>query len=177
MYVRWPLTADATVDTTFVPTTFLADDESLRKFNVVGPGVELKVLGFPLGNPSNEIGFPILRTGVIASYPLLPTLSNRTFLLDFRVFQGNSGGPVYFSQPVIHGGSYMCCPPQFVMGLVSQEALLSQPYAQLQLQLGQIIHASVIKATIDLLPAPETNEANEGAALVELSPAQGIQQP
>jgi hypothetical protein len=177
MYVKWPLVSARTVDTTFAPTTLLADDELLKKVNAIGPGVELKVLGYPLGNPGNEIGFSILRTGVIASYPLLPTLNTRTFLLDFRVFQGNSGGPVYFSQPIIRGSGFSCCPPQFIMGLVSQEALMSQPYSQLQLQLGQIVHASVIRATIDLLPAPETNEAAEGESPVELTPPQDGARP
>src|ERR1035437_4602413 len=82
---------------TLVPTSFLADDEVLRKTGVV-PGVDLNILGFPLGTTSNDAGFPILRTGVISSSPLLPTASTKSFLVDFRVFKGNSGGPVYYSR-------------------------------------------------------------------------------
>jgi hypothetical protein len=167
MYVRWPLPVRIVL-----PTTMLAGDEMLQKDEVV-PGVELKILGYPLGATSNDAGFPILRTGVIASYPLLPTASTQTFLLDFRVFKGNSGGPVYFAQPVVKGGSTVaCCPPQFIMGLVSREKSLTMPYAELQLSIGEIIHASVIKATIESLPAPETSESKALMVPVELLPNQ-----
>jgi Trypsin-like peptidase domain len=167
MYVNWP----SMVPVSVVPTNILADDDMLKKTDVV-PGVELKILGYPLGSPSNDAGFPILRTGVIASYPLLPTSGTKTFLLDFRVFKGNSGGPVYFSQPVVKGSAYMCCPPQFIMGLVSKEKSLDMPYSQLQLSLGEIIHASIIKAAIELLPAPETHDADAIAVPIELLPTQ-----
>jgi hypothetical protein len=76
MYVRFPLALAAAV-----PTSLLADDEALRKTGVV-PGVDLNILGFPLGTTSNDAGFPILRTGVISSYPLLPTAFTKSFLVD-----------------------------------------------------------------------------------------------
>ena len=80
----------------------LATDQDLEKYEMT-PGVNLKCLGFPLGKESNSAGFAILRTGDIASYPLLPTAQTKTFLMDFRVFKGNSGGPVYFAQPQYRG--------------------------------------------------------------------------
>jgi hypothetical protein len=152
MYVKWPLPTPY-----IIAISALADDESLKKTGV-GPGAELNVLGYPLGAMSNDAAFPILRTGVIASYPLLPTSSTKTFLLDFRVFKGNSGGPVYYSPSVPRGSAFLCCPPEFIMGLVSQEKSLDMPYSQLQLSLGEIIHAGAIKAAIESLPAPETAE-------------------
>ena len=117
-----------------------------------------------LGVSSNAARFPVLRSGRIASYPLLPTERTKTFLLDFRVFKGNSGGPVYFVeryrlQPGTLGGytNY-----HFIMGLVSQEVLYTEqafgPYSQesrqTQLGLASIVHASLIKQTIELLPPP-----------------------
>ena len=164
MYVSWPVPLPGVV-----PTSFLADDELLRKEHV-GPGVELNVLGYPLGNPGNAAFFPILRTGVVASYPLTPTADTETFLMDFRIFKGNSGGPVYYSRPIPPGSAVMCCPPQFVMGLVSQEAFVDMPYSQLQLSLGQIVHASLIKAAIDLLPQPEAPEADGQSVAITLAP-------
>jgi hypothetical protein len=171
MYVKWPLPPQEPLP----DTGLLVDDEQLKKFGV-GTGVELKDLGFPLGNAGNDAGFPILRTGVIASYPLLPTANTKTFLFDFRVFKGNSGGPVYFSEPVVKGSAYMCCPPQFIMGLVSEERILPVSSADLYetrvtqypLSLGVVVHASLIKATIELLPAPETPESNSMTVPVEL---------
>lgn len=43
--------------------------------------------------------------------------------MDFRVFKGNSGGPVYFSQPQYIGSVSFGGQAQFIMGLISQEAL------------------------------------------------------
>jgi len=140
-----------------VPTTLLADDTTLTNADA-GPGIELKVLGYPLGM-MNGSEFPILRTGMIASYPLLPTASTRTFLLDFKVFKGNSGGPVYYSPREMKGSGEMCCPPRFIMGLVSQEASVNQAYSQLQLSLGIIVHASLIKSSIEMLPSQDVPES------------------
>jgi hypothetical protein len=171
MYVKLPLPLMSMTTTTMASTDMLASDELLRKSDV-GPGVELKILGFPMGNWSNEEGFPILRTGIIASYPILPTATTKSFLVDFRVFKGNSGGPVYFSQPVVKGATVVCCPPQFIMGLVSQEKLWDEPYSQVQLSLGVIVHASIIKSTVEMLPAPETPESDAMAIPLEPLPPQ-----
>lgn len=145
----------------------LATDEMLQKYEIT-PGVELKCLGYPLGDESNTAGFPILRTGNIASYPLLPTAQTKTFLFDFRVFKGNSGGPVYFSQPQFRGTVKFGGRAQFIIGLVIDEHLLVEPYGQYQLSLGVVVHASLVRRTIDLLPAPETPEAT--SMTVELTP-------
>ncbi len=143
-----------------ISSDMLADDKMLTDYDVK-PGDELRCLGYPLGVASNDAGFPVLRSGRIASYPLLPTESTKTFLLDFRVFKGNSGGPVYFVElmrpkpPAFEFMSY-----HFVMGLVSDEVLFTEqsggPYSsqmhQTQLGLAKVVHASLIKQTIDMLP-------------------------
>jgi hypothetical protein len=159
MYIEFPTDVSMNVVT---PLMF-ADDEMLTTYGVT-PGTELRCLGYPLGNASNEALFPILRSGRISSYPLLPTETTRTFLLDFRVFKGNSGGPVYFVErmrPNPKGiGMYMNF--HFIMGLVSEEKLYSEitsgPYSQevrqTQLGLAVIVHASIIKQTIEMLPTP-----------------------
>src|SRR6202020_583083 len=51
----------------FLPTQFLADDATLEHLEV-HPGDELFCLGFPLAIDFN--GFPVLRTGTLASYPI-----------------------------------------------------------------------------------------------------------
>lgn len=165
-----PFTGAATTD-------MLASDELIESFSIA-PGSELKCLGYPLGQESNPAGFAILRAGVVASYPLVPTSLTKTFLMDFRVFKGNSGGPVYFSAPVVMGGgSTMGRGPQLIMGLVSQEAVFelqhNDPYErsikELQLFLGVVIHASIIKAAIEALPRPESPAAAN--AFVRMTPA------
>lgn len=138
-------------------TDMLADDEMMEKYEI-HPGDELKCLGYPFGLESDNAGFPVLRSGKIASYPLLPTASTKTFLLDFRVFQGNSGGPVYFEERnrTYGGSTRIGNHVQFLVGLISGEKELNLPYSQLQLGLAEVVHASLIKEAINSLPSPET---------------------
>lgn len=148
-----------------LPTGLLADDDMLSKFQI-HPGDELECLGYPLGLASNDVGFPILRSGKIASYPLLPTSTTKSFLFDFRVFKGNSGGPVYFvANSRSYGGMiHLDETVHFILGLVSEEKIVpqvtigvyEQEVRQLQLGLAVVIHSSLIKQTIDMLPAPDT---------------------
>ncbi len=92
MYIDVP---DNVITSVLLSTDILIDDEALRHFEV-HPGDQLFSLGLPFGAEANEAGIPILRSGRIASYPLLPSREVKTFLFDFAVFSGDSGGPVYF---------------------------------------------------------------------------------
>ena len=85
------------IDIDPITTRLLADYDVFTKFEI-HPGDELFCLGFPLAQGSNDAGFPILRSGKIASFPVIPAKIVKTFLFDFEVFSGNSGGPVYFAQ-------------------------------------------------------------------------------
>ena len=141
----------------------LADDKMLTDYEIK-PGDELRCLGYPLGVKSNGAGFPVLRSGRIASYPLLPTDKTKSFLLDLRAFKGNSGGPVFFVERyrLVPGKFGQYTNYHFIMGLVSQEVLFteqsvgqySQENRQTQLGLAIVIHASLIKKTIEMLPPP-----------------------
>jgi hypothetical protein len=156
MRVRVPETAHVVL----ALTDLLATDETLRQL-AVGPGEELLVLGFPLGAESSSAGFPILRSGRIASYPLLPTKDVKTFLMDFQVFKGNSGGPVFLmasarqSAGGLSLGRFLS-----VFGLVSQEQEVKERIQSLteiterthRLALAVVVHAQFIRETIDALP-------------------------
>ena len=78
-----------------VNVDWLAGDASFQNLDLQ-PGDELSCLGFPFGLESNEAGFPILRSGKIASFPVYPTKVAPRLLLDIRIFGGNSGGPVFY---------------------------------------------------------------------------------
>lgn len=123
MYVTLPTAAVQGL----IPTTVLAEDKDIVELGI-HPGDELKALGFPLGLASNDIGFPILRSGQIASYPLLPTKETLTFLFDFRIFDGNSGGPVYLvdSNKTYGGGTHLGATNFLIMGLVTSEVRITQ---------------------------------------------------
>jgi hypothetical protein len=112
----------------------------------------MMALGFPLGLSANQAGFPILRAGRIASYPLAPSAAFPTFLLDFSVFPGNSGGPVFMSdqahrRPGAEGASQDV---EFIAGLLTQQVELNKE----RLEIGIVTHAEYIRETIALLTDP-----------------------
>ncbi|MBI1748108.1 MAG: trypsin-like peptidase domain-containing protein [Acidobacteria bacterium] len=158
MYITVP---DGLIETV-ITTDVFADDQILTRFEV-HPGDELLCLGYPLGAEANPAGFPILRSGKISSFPILPTRETKSLLYDFRIFPGNSGGPVYLvGENRIYGGSTNIGKVHFLVGLISKEKLLVQETSQLyekrqqmySLGLAEVIHASLIKETIYLLPQP-----------------------
>lgn len=157
MYVKLPQEADVQL----LPMSLLASEQQLGEYEI-HPGDVLSCLGFPYGAEANEAGFPILRSGQIASYPLIPTSKVQTFLLDFRVFGGNSGGPVYFvaSNRSYGGATRLGETIQLLVGLVSQEKLIEEEIKSLTetrlakhaLSLAVIVHAALIREAIELLP-------------------------
>jgi len=155
MYVTLP----SSVKINLLSTTMLVTDETYKKIEI-HPGDEFMCLGYPLGQESNEYGFPILRKGILSSYPLVPMKTTKQFLLDVQIFKGNSGGPVYFVQSGRTYGTGMHLETwQFIAGLVSEERLnitkTNTAYkvsveAQ-QLGLAVIVPAIFISETIDKL--------------------------
>ena len=93
--MRFNVPKDALPSTPLLDTTFLAGDDVFAERDI-HPGDELMCLGFPLSLESNEAGFPILRSGRIASYPVHPSRLAKSFYYDIAVYGGNSGGPVFF---------------------------------------------------------------------------------
>jgi S1-C subfamily serine protease len=126
----------------------LATDQMMMQYEV-HPGDELLALGFPFGLAANDAGFPILRSGKIASYPLVPAKKYPTFLYDFQVYEGNSGGPVYYTGLRTFGGR-AAQPVNFIAGLVSQHAAIDGQ----RLQLAAVVPAQFIREAIDSLPEP-----------------------
>ncbi|MCX6899915.1 MAG: serine protease [Verrucomicrobia bacterium] len=157
MRVALPKNADLKL----VSTQLLATDELLERYRI-GPGEELMVLGYPRATEANAAGFPILRSGRIAGYPLTPTAKTKTFPLDFQVFQGNSGGPVFLYAPNrAYDEKGRPRTVQCVMGLVSNEkAILEKTKApngetttkKQSLGIGGIVHASFIREVLNRLP-------------------------
>lgn len=156
MNVKLPL-INTNVDLRFISTDLLADDKYYSDFQI-HPGDEMYCLGFPMGAEANQAGFPVLRSGRMASFPLTPMVTYPTFLLDFKVYKGNSGGPVYFADTnrIVRGNISTV---RFIAGLVSQEFNVTEKiqsqYEKTEktypLSLAVIIHASHIKDTINQL--------------------------
>lgn len=150
-------------DILLASSDLLVTDNILEKYEIY-PGRELKVVGFPFGLESNELGFPVLRSGNIASFPITPSLELKTFLMDFKVFGGNSGGPVYFHDPDWHkrrsGAITAPVEVQMLIGLVSKQKIITEKVNSYMEEvtrnhptdLAEIVHAALIKETIEQLP-------------------------
>jgi hypothetical protein len=98
--------------------SLLATEDDMKKY-WVHPGDEVFFLGYPLGITSPTGLFPILRSGFIASYPFIPLLKNPFVYLDGPVFEGNSGGPVYFELTASSWNGRAVNQNGLILGLVS----------------------------------------------------------
>jgi hypothetical protein len=133
-----------------IPLAWLAKDDTFSEYKL-GPGDEMMALGFPRGLSANPAGFPILRSGRVASYPLAPATAFPTFLMDFSVFPGNSGGPVFMAEGARRRpGAIESQEVQFIAGILTQQVELSGE----RLEIGIVTHARYIRETICLLDRP-----------------------
>jgi S1-C subfamily serine protease len=157
-----------------IPLSWLADDTTFDRY-AIGAGDEMIALGFPEGLASNKAGFPILRVGRLASYPLSPVKEFPTFLLDFRVFAGNSGGPVFTTVGLRRGPQATAeDPPQLVTGVLTQQTTVDDQ----RLEIGIVTHAAFVREAIALLdqpravpqPAPAPPDPRAGATPTRAPP-------
>lgn len=143
-------------DLALISTELLATDDALKQHEV-HPGREMTFLGYPHREEASEAGFPILRMGPLASYPLLPTQKTKTYYVNANIFSGDSGGPVYTSLAdtgdestdkvpmitgVIHG-------QRFVHNTVKGDYITVKTHHQFGLAI--VVHASFIIETIGLM--------------------------
>lgn len=166
MYISIPKDADVVL----IPYTWFATDDKFHKYEI-HPGDHLFCLGYPIGQASNSAGFPIQRSGTIASYPLTPMKETKTFLFDFEVYKGNSGGPVFLVDQnryyggVFHGGETIRLP----VGLLAQERNIVEPITSMYekefrvhpLKIGVVIHGIFIREAVESLPDLE-KKPNKG---------------
>jgi len=153
--VLW-VTPPKNSDLSNLSTDLLASDTLLKKHKV-HPGDLVSVLGYPHRIESNNAGFPILRHGSIATFPLYPTAKTRTFFLSGNIFEGDSGGPVSLSKPSSTEPNKE--EVRLILGLVSAQQFIDEDVKLIygtskirhRLGLAIIIHASLINETIDLL--------------------------
>lgn len=147
-----PVTVPPEVAQAAIPVSWFADAGAFAREDVEA-GDPVEVLGYPAGYAADGRGFPILRLGHLASYPLTPETEG-TFLVDFPVVSGNSGGPVFTSRrigrrpPLI--GAEGPQPDEFIAGIVAQQIM---PGGQ-SIALGLAVHAVYVRQTLQLLDQP-----------------------
>ncbi|HLP78520.1 MAG TPA: serine protease [Candidatus Paceibacterota bacterium] len=158
----------------WIASEFLAGDEVFREREIT-VGDELMCLGYPLGLESSSSGFPILRSGRIASFPIAPSTVAKTFLFDIPIYGGNSGGPVFFDyrKRRIPGEDSMKWTDSVgIAGIISQDVsqvVKMEGYFETitrrdPLGLAIVIPAEFIKQTVsDLVKQQEPNVQSDGA--------------
>jgi S1-C subfamily serine protease len=152
-----PVSVPPEVAQAAIPVSWFADAGTLAREEVEA-GDPVEVLGYPAGYAADNRGFPILRLGHLASYPLTPETEG-TFLIDSPVVSGNSGGPVFTSRrigrrpPVV--GAEGPQPDEFIAGVIAQQiAPGGQP-----IELGLAVHAVYVRQTLQLLDQPAAEPA------------------
>lgn len=142
-----------------VSTEVLASDDLLRKYEV-HPGHTATCLGYPHRVEANEAGFPILRAGAIASYPLVPSATNRQFMLSANTFEGDSGGPIYLAEQGRSASDSKPAEIRLILGLMHGQHFIDEEMTMIygnsklrhRLGLGIVVQAAFIRETIDRLP-------------------------
>jgi hypothetical protein len=155
-----------------IPLAWLADDAALQQA-AVGPGDEMFVLGYPEGFASNTDGFPILRVGRVASYPLTPTKQFQSFLLDFHVFNGNSGGPVFMTSTARRRPGAPDTSEPLVAGIVTSQTVVGDE----RLELGIVVDAGYVRETVRLLDEPVSNTVTAASAASTAQPVSAATPP
>ncbi len=152
MFVRIPTGAEPML----LPTSSLVDDAVLEHLEI-HPGDELLCLGFPLAVDVH--GFPVVRSGLLSSYPITPSKTVKQYYYNFHIFPGNSGGPVYFSfSNRIFNGATNVGLRQGVIGLVSQQVASALPeFKDVPLDIAIVVPSSYIQDTIAMLPDEAPN--------------------
>lgn len=158
MYVKLPFDLPIAIF-----TDLLATDEKMEEYEI-HPGDNLSVLGYPLGVTSPIAVFPVLRSAKIASYPLTPSKDIKNYFIDFQVYGGNSGGPVYLSESTrfykeaIHAQRI-----NLITGLISEQVgkqIVDQqgkPAGFFPVFLAIVIPSQFILDAINQLPDKPTN--------------------
>lgn len=147
MYVELP----KDVPVTGLALDFLVDDQKLKDVEL-HPGDEVFCLGFPLA-AATAGGFPLLRSGYIASYPLTPMTTVRQIALDIFLLPGNSGGPAYFCYANRRHANRMHFRPQAgLLGLVIQSDDATLPeFDDKPRRFGVILPAPFIRDLLETL--------------------------
>jgi Trypsin-like peptidase domain len=130
-----------------LPFEQLASEPMLleRKIQVAD---EVYIPGYPAKLEGNGAGWPVLRKGIIASYPLVPLKTTKTILVHANTFGGDSGAPVATAEETAR-----------VVGLISgmhrQTDRATLPFEEhvnhTPLALAIVVQAPFIRETIELL--------------------------
>ena len=139
----------------------LADDAAYKKFEI-HPGDRIMSCGYPHQVEANAAGFPLLRAGAIATYPLLPAKTVKSYFAELNTFEGDSGSPVFFDETNrFFGGKVQPDHVQLIVGIIIAQEFFDEEVkmhygtikARQRLGLAVIVPAEFIRETVKMVQA------------------------
>jgi hypothetical protein len=143
-----------------LPIDLLADDAAYRKFEI-HPGDRVSSCGYPHEVEANPAGFPLLRAGAIAAYPLLPAKTVKSYFADLNTFEGDSGSAVFIDETNrSYGGKVQRGRVQQILGIVVAQEFFDEEmkmhYGTIKdrhrLGMAIVVPATFIRETVDMVP-------------------------
>jgi hypothetical protein len=131
-----------------IPFDQIADEARIIN-RTIRVGQETWIPCYPAKLEANAAGWPILRKGSIASYPLAPVKSTKTMLIDYSTFGGDSGAPIAIvvdDRPVVIGITSSMQRQTDRSSLPFEERTMHTP-----LGLSIVTHAAHLRDTIELM--------------------------
>jgi len=142
-----PLPAAIEVET--LPFDCLPTEEQLAAVRV---GDALRLAVFPERAEANAAGIPILRSGSIASHPIVPVDPHPVFFVDTTSWSGDSGGPVIHATLRSPSGGPM------VIGIIRgmrritetlKESRFVERRIHYPLGISEVLHATFLRTIIE----------------------------
>jgi len=130
--------------------TFLAENSLGGTGHELHAGDDVSFLGFPDLLPGTSGGFPVLRSGKVASYPAAQPHAKGTFLINADVYPGDSGAPVFVCR---HGGR-----PELVGMVIERVGRNANSFSHFAIA----VDATSIRETLELLADREHQAAAGG---------------
>jgi hypothetical protein len=141
-----------------LPDSILATAETWQQHEFE-PGDIVRLVGYPHAlqfEPSPQ-GYATTRLGALSGRPSKPTERSRQFLIGVNVFEGDSGGPVYYLGDKPPDGGPR---PLVILGLVQGQHFLNESFRtayqsaefRQRLGVGIVSHATAITETLAQIP-------------------------
>ncbi len=127
----------------FISLQSFLNERTIGRQGAAHVGDEIFILGFPKIFPGTLGGFPVFRSGRIASYSPGSTAERMKFLVHSDIYSGDSGGPVFAEHN--WGGPKL-------LGLITERV---GPKSR-QVPLAIAIDASAVRETLAQLRASES---------------------
>lgn len=134
---------------------WIASESAIRS-GALKSADEVWILCYPAKMAANGAGFPVLRRGSVATYPLDVTKENQTYLVDFSTFGGDSGGLVIIRSDRVADRKRRPLVVGMVLGQHRETTKTKSPIEERtthrSLGLAIVVHAEFIRQTIDRIP-------------------------